>query len=72
MGILENVEKVVASSNTKEKAAKESVRKPPESATTVSARVLVPMTFEFPKWRESRKVVPCARSMGVLHDPQYR
>jgi hypothetical protein len=49
LGVLENVEKVLANSNAKEKAAREVVRKPLESATNVSARVLVPTRFESPK-----------------------
>ncbi len=41
LGILENVEKVVANSNAKEKTMKESTDKPPESATKISARVVI-------------------------------
>ena len=42
--ILENVEKVVANSNAKEKAQKRTLRKPLKSARNVSTRVVVPQT----------------------------
>ncbi len=41
------------------------LRKPPESATKVSAKVLIPTTFEFLKRQTSRKVARCARRVGV-------
>jgi hypothetical protein len=50
LGVLENVEKVVVSSNMpRKRPPRITLRKPPKSVTKVSTRVLSPTTFEFPK-----------------------
>ncbi len=77
LGILENVKKVVASYNAKEKVTKEStekdtgkvLRKSPEK---VNERVLIPKNFSFPKRQKLRKAACCARNLGACTRPIYR
>ncbi len=66
LGILENVEKVVANSNAKEKATEESIEKATGKCDKGKCKgTNSHMTIKFPRRQESRKVARCARSMGA-------
>ncbi len=65
LGVLENVEKVVANSNAKKRLQKKTERKPPESMRKVSARVIVPWTTISVKRCESRKAALCQKHGGT-------
>ena len=69
LGILENVEKVVAIPMPRKRLWKKTLRKPPESARKVSPRVVVPLTTVSLKRCESRKAAHCARNMGACTRP---
>ena len=69
LAILDNVKKVVAIPMPRIRLQKKAPIKPPESATKVSARVLIPTRIKSPKRWELRKAACCARSMGARTQP---
>ncbi len=65
LGVLENVEKIVANSTAKDSPLKKMPRTAPESEARASVKVLVPTTSESLKRLDMRKAARSARNMGA-------